>query len=45
MQDFIQFIDANTFISNECLAVLSTLDNEDGSSMNFSKKKQPIFFF
>jgi len=38
MQDFIQFIDANTFISNECLAVLSTLDNEDGSSMNFSKK-------
>jgi len=45
MQDFIQFIDSNTFISNECLAVLSTLDNEEGSSMNFNKKQSIFFFF
>lgn len=34
MRDFIQFIDPNTFISSECLAVLSTLDNnEEGLSL------------
>ncbi|CAF3894730.1 unnamed protein product, partial [Rotaria sp. Silwood1] len=31
-QDFIQFINPNTFISNECLAVLSSLDNEEINS-------------
>ncbi|CAF0742860.1 unnamed protein product [Rotaria sordida] len=31
-QDFIQFINPNTFISNECLAVLSALDNEETES-------------
>lgn len=29
MQDFIQLVDPHTFISNECLTVLSTLNNEE----------------
>jgi hypothetical protein len=37
MQDFVQFIDPNTFKSTECLTGLSTLDNEEGFSMNWNK--------
>jgi hypothetical protein len=40
-QDFIQFIDSNTFISHQCLAVLSTLDNEEGLYISLRER---IFF-
>ena len=43
MQEFVQLVDPHTFISNECLAVLSTLDNEQGSSQHLFSNFKKIF--